>query len=150
MFRHHRLIVLTLFSAAIDSTANTNLVYWAGHLLALKEGGLPYAVDPNTLETLKYDPFGQVKAKTFSAHPKYDPFTDELVVFGYEATGLASNDVVSYNIDRKGKISNEFWYKQPWEKPGTIHDCAISKDWHILFIWPFDADIERMKRGGHQ
>ncbi|UJO19239.1 hypothetical protein CLAFUW4_07301 [Fulvia fulva] len=58
-----------------------------GHLLALKEVARPYPVDPLTLETRCYDPFGQVKAKTFSAHPKYDPYNDELVVFGYEAKG---------------------------------------------------------------
>jgi hypothetical protein len=27
-------------SAAVDSTANTNLVHWGGHLLALKEVAL--------------------------------------------------------------------------------------------------------------
>lgn len=48
---------------------------WAGHLLALKEVALPYAIDPDTLEILSYDPFGQVKAKTFTAHPKIDPYS---------------------------------------------------------------------------
>lgn len=28
------------FRAAVDSTANTNLVHWGGHLLALKEVAL--------------------------------------------------------------------------------------------------------------
>jgi carotenoid cleavage dioxygenase-like enzyme len=136
-------------SAAVDSTANTNLVYWAGHLLALKEGGLPYAVDPHTLETLGYDTFGQVKSKTFTAHPKHDPYRDELVVYAYEATGLASIDLLSYSIDRFGKIHNVFWFEQPYQTPGIIHDCAITPNWLILFIWPFEANIERMRRGGH-
>lgn len=135
--------------AAVDSTANTNLVYWGGHLLALKEVALPYAVDPNTLETRCYDPFKQIKSKTFTAHPKYDPYTDELVVFGYEAKGLATTDVVTYTIDRQGKIKNEFWCHQPYTTPGFIHDCAITPNWLVLFIWPFEASIERMKRGGH-
>lgn len=55
-------------------------------MLALKEAALPYEVDADTLETLGYDPFGQIKSKTFTAHPKVDPYTDELVVFGYEAS----------------------------------------------------------------
>lgn len=101
-------------------------MYWGGHLLALKEVGLPYAVDPHTLDTRTYDPFGQVKSKTFTAHPKYDPYKDELVVFGYEAKGLATLDVVTYSIDRSGRILNEFWVKQPFETPGFIHDCAVS------------------------
>lgn len=137
--------------AAVDSTANTNLVYWAGKLLALKESALPYHVDPQTMETIGYDPFGQVNAKSFTAHPKYDPITDELVVHGYEATGMASLDVVTYSIDRAGTIKNVFWCKQPFAegRPGPIHDCAITKSWLILFIWPFEADVDRMKRGGH-
>ena len=118
-------------------------------MLALKEVALPYAVDPVTLETRCYDPFKQVKSKTFTAHPKYDPYRDELVVFGYEAKGLGTNDIITYSIDRTGRIINEFWVKQPYEKPGFIHDCAITPNWLILFVWPFEADVERMKKGGH-
>ncbi|KJX99002.1 lignostilbene dioxygenase like protein [Zymoseptoria brevis] len=143
-FTHHPCV-----RAAVDSTANTNLVYWGGHLLALKESALPYAVNAQTLETVCYDPFGQIKSKTFTAHPKYDPYKDELVVFGYEAKGLATTDVVTYSITRSGKIINEFWLHQPHPTPGFIHDCAITPNWLILFVWPFEASIERMKRGGH-
>ncbi|KAL0941465.1 isoeugenol monooxygenase [Colletotrichum truncatum] len=134
--------------AAVDSTANTNLVLWADHLLALKEGGLPYSVDPHTLETIKYDPFGpQVRSKTFTAHPKVDPYTNELLVFGYEATGLASLDIVIFALDSQGVKHDEQWIKSPWCAP--IHDCAITPNWIILVLWPFEANVERMKKGGH-
>ncbi|KXJ88074.1 carotenoid oxygenase [Microdochium bolleyi] len=134
--------------AAVDSTANTNVVYWADHFLALKEGGLPYAVDPDTLETLSYDPFrGQVKAKTFTAHPKVDPYTDELVVYGYEAKGLGTTDIVLYSLDRGGNKHNEQWIQSPWTAP--IHDCVITTNWIVLVLWPFEADVDRMKAGKH-
>ncbi|KAI8931826.1 hypothetical protein NX059_011463 [Plenodomus lindquistii] len=134
--------------AAVDSTANTNVVLWNDRLLALKEGGLPYGMDPDTLETYGYDPFaGQVKAKTFSAHPKVDPYTNELVVFGYEAKGLATTDVVTYALDSNGKKTREFWCHSPWV--AAIHDCVITENWIVLFLWPFEASIERMKKGGH-
>ncbi|EME88534.1 uncharacterized protein MYCFIDRAFT_54212 [Pseudocercospora fijiensis CIRAD86] len=144
-FTHHPCV-----RAAVDSTANTNLMLWAGKLLAMKESALPYAVDPETLETLSYDPFG-APGMAMTAHPKYDPFTDSLVCHGYEAKGLATDDIVSYTIDRKGNIKNEFWCKSPFEanRPGLIHDCVITKSWLLLFVWPFDASIERMKKGGH-
>jgi hypothetical protein len=94
-FTHHPCV-----RGAIDSTANTNLIYWAGYLLALEEVALPYAVDPNTLSTIRYDPFeSQVRSESFTAHPKVDPFTNELVVFGYEATGLVSLDVATYTLN---------------------------------------------------
>lgn len=108
-FTHHPCV-----RAAVDSTANTNLVLWADKLLALKEGALPYHVDPITLDTLGYDPFpNQVKSKTFTAHPKADPFTDELVVFGYEAKGLATLDIVTYTLDSEGNKTDELWIKSP-------------------------------------
>lgn len=131
--------------AAVDSTANTNLVYWANHLLALKEGGLPYSVHPDTLATLGYDPFAQVKSQTFTAHPKIDPYTNELVVFGYEARGLASKDIVIYALDKDGKKHDEQWIESPWTAP--IHDAAITPNWIILVLWPFETSVERMKAG---
>ncbi|GKT56575.1 isoeugenol monooxygenase [Colletotrichum tofieldiae] len=141
-FTHHPCV-----RAAVDSTANTNVVLWADHFLALKEGGLPYSVDPQTLDTIKYDPFGQIKAKTFTAHPKIDPYTNELVVFGYEAKGLASLDIVIYALDSQGVKHDEQWIRSPWCAP--IHDCAITPNWIILALWPFEASVERMKKGGH-
>ncbi|KAH6662340.1 carotenoid oxygenase [Halenospora varia] len=126
--------------AVVDSTANTNLVYWAEHLLALKEVALPYAVDPQTLETRGYDPFGsQVKSKTFTAHPKVDHFTNELVVFGYEAKGLVTRDVVTYTRDRCGKVVDELWLEAPWAS--FIHDYIITPNWLVLLCWPFETSL---------
>jgi carotenoid cleavage dioxygenase-like enzyme len=140
-FTHHPCV-----RAAVDSTANTNLVLWADRLLALKEVALPYAVDPDTLETLTYDPFGsQIKSKTFTAHPKVDPFTNELVVFGYEAKGLATLDVATYALDKHGNKVEELWIRAPW--CAFIHDCAITPNWLVLMLWPFEANIARMKAG---
>ncbi|KAF7554811.1 hypothetical protein G7Z17_g2664 [Cylindrodendrum hubeiense] len=140
-FTHHPCV-----RAAVDSTANTNLVYWAGHLLALKEVALPYAVDPDTLETRCYDPFeDQVKAKTFTAHPKVDPYSDELVVFGYEAKGLATKDIVIYALDKDGKKHDEQWIEAPW--CSFIHDCVITPNWIVLVLWPFEANLARLKAG---
>lgn len=140
-FTHHPCV-----QAAVDSTANTNLVYWANHLLALKEVALPYALDPDTLETKSYDPFGdQIKAKTFTAHPKIDPYTNELVVFGYEAKGLATKDIVIYALDKDGKKRDEQWIESPW--CAFIHDCVITPNWIVLVLWPFEANLDRMKQG---
>ncbi|KAK4205495.1 putative carotenoid cleavage dioxygenase [Triangularia verruculosa] len=138
-FSHHPCV-----RAAVDSTANTNLVYWAGKLLALKESAQPYEVHPDTLETLSYDPF-KSPGKTFSAHPKVDPYTGELVVFGYEAKGLGTDDIVIYALDKQGVIHDEQWIKSPW--PAFIHDCAITPNFIILVLWPYDADVKHMKNG---
>ena len=141
-FSHHPCV-----RQAVDSTANTNIIYWANKLMALKEVACPYVIDPHTLDTLEYDPFGsQIETRTWTAHPKVDPFTEELVVFGYEAKGLATTDIVTFTLDKNGKKTQELWLKGPW--CAFIHDSAITKNWLILMLWPFEANIERMKKGG--
>lgn len=143
-FTHHPCV-----RAAVDSQANVNVIFWADYLLALKEGGQPYAMDPNTLETLGYDPFrNQVKAKSFGPHPKVDPITKNLVVFGSEAKGLATKDVIHYELDAKGQKvpGSEMWADSPW--CSLMHDCVITPNWTITSMWPLEASYERMKDGG--
>jgi carotenoid cleavage dioxygenase len=133
---------------ANDSTANTNIIYWGGNVLALAERGLPYALDPDTLETRGADPFGgQVVAKTFAAHPKVDPHKNELVTWSYSAKGLSTRDICTYSIDPNGRIANENWFKQ--DKPGWPHDGWITDNWIILSNMPFGVNSdEEMKAGG--
>ncbi|KIW12767.1 hypothetical protein PV08_07954 [Exophiala spinifera] len=132
----------------IDSTANTNVILWANKLLALRESSLPWELDPDTLDTNGYDPFKNYpESVVFTAHPKIDPYTDELIVFGYEAKGPATDDVITYTVDREGKRHNELWLKGPYAT--FIHDCAVTENWVVLLLWPFEASIERMKASGH-
>jgi carotenoid cleavage dioxygenase-like enzyme len=134
--------------AAVDSTASTNIIHWADHLLVLEEAANPYEIDPDTLNTLRYDPFyDQVQAKAFTAHPKVDPFKEELVTFGYEAKGPATDDIVTWSIGKDGKKVEELWIKAPFCT--MMHDCAITEDYLVLLAWPYEASIERMKAGGH-
>ena len=59
------------------NVANTSVQYHAGKLLALYEGGRPWELDPDSLETLgEYDYDGELKGSfTYSAHPTWDPAT---------------------------------------------------------------------------
>jgi carotenoid cleavage dioxygenase len=69
----------------IRTAANTNIFFWRGMLLATKEDGPPYAMDPETLETTgRYDFEGQMLSPTFTAQPKFDPKTREIICYGYE------------------------------------------------------------------
>ncbi|GAD92008.1 carotenoid cleavage dioxygenase, putative [Paecilomyces variotii No. 5] len=133
----------------IRTTANTNIFFWRGMLLATKEDGPPYAMDPETLETIgRYDFEGQVLAPTFTAHPKFDLKTGEMVCYGYEAGGNGndgSNDIVVYTINSEGVKTEECWYKAPF--CGIIHDCGITDNWVVLPMTPLKCDPDRLAKG---
>src|SRR5258708_5632308 len=67
--------------------ANTNIIFHAGRLLALEEGHLPTEIEPGTLNRLGYCDYKGGIAGPFTAHPKIDPVTGEMVFFGYNAAG---------------------------------------------------------------
>jgi carotenoid cleavage dioxygenase len=135
----------------IRTVANTNITFWRGILLASKEDGPPYALDPTTLETVgRYDFEGQVQSPTFTAHPKFDPNTGEMICFAYEAGGNGNDgscDIVVYTIDANGKKIEEAWYKSPF--CGMIHDCGISKNYVVLPLTPLKCSVDRLKQGGN-
>ncbi|KAK4459541.1 putative carotenoid oxygenase protein [Cladorrhinum samala] len=136
----------------IRTASNTNVVFWRGVLLAMKEDGPPYAMDPETLETLgRYDFEGQITAPTFTAHPKFDPETGEMVCFAYEAGGDGADcsvDVAVWTVDKDGRKTEEAWYKAPFA--GMIHDCGLSENYLVLALTPIKMNLERMKRGGNK
>ncbi|KAH1489560.1 hypothetical protein LV164_008657 [Aspergillus fumigatus] len=131
----------------VRSTANTNVVFFNGQLLALKEDSPPYAMHPITLETKGlYDFEGQLPALTFTAHPKFDPVTGEMVCFGYEARGDGTPDVCYYRVSPTGQFKEVVWLVAP--VVAMIHDFAVTDNWVVFPIIPQVCDIERMKQGG--
>ncbi|KAH7393694.1 carotenoid oxygenase [Cadophora sp. MPI-SDFR-AT-0126] len=131
----------------IRTTANTNIFYFNGVLLACKEDAPPYAMDPHTLETIGlWDFDGQLPSLTFSAHPKIDPVTKELISFGYEARGDGTPDICYYTVSPIGKFTETVWMTSP--VVAMIHDFAVTKNYVIFPVIPQTCDIERMKAGG--
>ncbi|KAJ0300208.1 hypothetical protein COL516b_008559 [Colletotrichum fioriniae] len=112
----------------VRTTANTNIFYFNKSLLAIKEDAPPYLMDPITLETKGLCDFdGQLPSCTFTAHPKLDPATGELVCFGYEAKGDGTPDVCYFSIAPDGKFLETVWLVAP--VVGMIHDCAVTDNW---------------------
>jgi carotenoid cleavage dioxygenase-like enzyme len=128
------------------TVSNTATLVHGRKLFTLKEDGLPHQLNPDTLETIgPWDFEGKWQSQTFTAHPKIDPVTGELIAFGYEATGLASDDLWIYSIDPAGRVRNEIRAKVPYVS--MIHDCAIT---HKHVIFPFGGYVtseERLKAG---
>lgn len=140
-----------LVKAVIRTSANTNITFWRGMLLASKEDGPPYAMDPLTLDTIgRYDFEGQVQSPTFTAHPKFDPDTGEMVCFAYEA-GWNGNDgsrqIAVWTISADGVKTEEAGYEAPF--CGMIHDCGISKNYVVLPMTPLKCSLDRLRKGGN-
>jgi carotenoid cleavage dioxygenase-like enzyme len=134
-------------AAENNTTANTTVMFHGGVLLAMKEDALPYALDPETLETIGvWDFNGQIKSATFTAHPKIDPDNGDLLCFAYEAKGDGTPDIAYFELDADGKLKKEIWFKAPYA--AMIHDFAITAR-HVVFpLIPLTVDVERMKAGG--
>jgi carotenoid cleavage dioxygenase len=129
------------------ATANTTPIWHAGKLLAAKEDERPYRMDPLTLATLgPWDFEGALRSQTMTAHPRIDPDTGEMFVFGQEAGGIATRDVSYAVIDRRGKLVSEEWFQAPYA--ALIHDFAVTKQ-HVVFpVFPTTADLQRIRSGG--
>ncbi|MGH8149270.1 MAG: carotenoid oxygenase family protein [Steroidobacteraceae bacterium] len=130
----------------LRTVSNTSTLAHAGRLFTLKEDGLPYQIDPNTLATLgPWDFHGAWKSETFTAHPKIDPLTGEMVAFGYEATGLATDDLYLYRIDSGGRVSQEVRAKVPYVS--LIHDMALTQSHVVIPFGGYVTSPERLRAG---
>lgn len=128
-----------------NNTANTAVLWHHGKLYALKESGLPYELDPNTLETLGERNFSGQLDRTFTAHPKLDPDTGECIAFAYNAPGQPSRDIELYVIAPNGEITSHETFEAPYSS--MVHDCLVSRHYIAFVICPMVCDWERVKQG---
>ena len=127
-----------------SGSANTNIVWHAGQLLALEEAHMPFELDPETLDSRGYreDYRGKV-----TAHPKIDPETGEMIWFAYGVGEGFFTNTVSYGVtDASGKVVRRDDFEAPYSS--MVHDFMVTKT-HALFpILPLTGDLQRVMRGG--
>ncbi len=128
-----------------SGTANTNILYHAGKLLALEEGHQPFEVDPKSLAPRGYIPYAG-DAHRFTAHPKIDPETGEMLFFGYMAgEDFFSKSVAFGVVDKTGKVTRLERFDAPYA--AMIHDFMVTRR-HVLFpVLPLTGSLERAMRG---
>jgi carotenoid cleavage dioxygenase-like enzyme len=133
--------------ANVDRGAANTHIYWhGGKMMMLKEDGLPYAIDPVSLETLgRWDFHGKWTATSMSAHPKIDPVTGEMIAYSYQAKGDLSDDIAIYTVNPAGHITKEVWLKSPYL--GIIHDIAITQRHIIIPVIARTTSLERLQSG---
>jgi len=130
------------------STANTHIINHKNYLLALKEDSPPVAMDLLTLDTVDpvYTFDGQLPSKTFTAHPKLDSMTGNMVAFGYEADGFGSKTVSIFEITPQGKMVWNTKIQVPYV--GMLHDFAVTEKHVVFYVIPLAIDEKQMAEGG--
>ncbi|MEZ5743299.1 MAG: carotenoid oxygenase family protein [Sphingomonadaceae bacterium] len=128
------------------STANTNAWIYAGKLWAMKEDSPALLMDPATMESEAFETWqGRMKSQTFTAHPKIDPKTGNMVAIGYAASGLCTDDVSYMEIAPDGELVREAWFKVPYYC--MMHDFGITEDYLLVHIVPSIGSWERLEKG---
>jgi carotenoid cleavage dioxygenase-like enzyme len=130
----------------LKDSANTDLVFHNGYALALwYQCGLPYKLDPRTLETVGVERFGGKLERAVSAHAKVDPVSGELLFFDYATT----RPFMTYNVvSARGELTNH----EPIDLPGARlpHDMAFSEHYSLLMDLPLFWDPQLLERKVHK
>ncbi len=125
--------------------ANTNIIFHGGRLLALEEGHMPTEIEPGTLDRLGYCDYKGAIAGPFTAHPKIDPVTGEMVFFGYNAAGPLTPALSFGSVNASGVVTRFDRFEAPYAS--MVHDFIVTEN-HMLFpILPITGSMERAMRG---
>ncbi len=134
-------------SIGLESPVNVSIYPFGGTLLAFGEQGLPWQLDPTTLETRGLHTFGgQLNEITpFSAHPKIDHTTGELFNFGVSFS--ARNPMLNlFRFAADGRLV--YRRRLPLPYPSSIHDFAISPTYAIFYVSPLVLRIDALMQQG--
>jgi carotenoid cleavage dioxygenase-like enzyme len=125
--------------------ANTNIIFHAGRLLALEEGHPPTEIEPGTLDRRGYCDYQRAISGPFTAHPKIDPVTGEMVFFGYNANGPLTPGLSFGSVNASGVVTRFDRFEAPYAS--MVHDFIVT-DRHVLFpILPITGSMERAMKG---
>ncbi|MEB3198381.1 MAG: carotenoid oxygenase family protein [Candidatus Sericytochromatia bacterium] len=129
------------------NVANTTIVPWGGQLLAGWEGGVPHALEPETLATRGEETFGGALAgQATLAHMRHDHACDRLVTCSLamgRQTGLTFRE-----FDPAGRLVQSHAAQLPGAR--FVHDFALTPGWFVLGDNPLrvrPAGLARMLLG---
>ncbi len=129
----------------LKNNSNTDVKYHAGRLLTMwYRSGVPYAVDPFTLETLgPVDIDGP--GTRISAHSRPDEHTGELMWFDYDTKPpYMRYGVVGPDRQLRHAIDVDL------PAPGLPHDMAVTENYTILHDFPLRPDPDALAAGRYK
>jgi carotenoid cleavage dioxygenase len=127
----------------MDFAANTNVIGHAGRTFAIVEAGSrPYELTEE-LETVGPTDFGGTLSGGYTAHPKRDPRTGELVAVSYFFGW--GDDVEVTVVGTDGKVRSA--RRVTMGGPVSVHDCAITERFVVLLDLPVTFSMEAIAEG---
>lgn len=136
-----------LNTVGLESPVNVSILPFAGTLLAFGEQGLPWELDPDTLETRGPYTFERKlnPVSPFSAHPQIDPASGEMFNFG---VSFASRQpcVNLYRFASGGELT--YRRRLLLEAPSSMHDFGLSERFVVFYVSPHVLDIGALRRHG--
>jgi carotenoid cleavage dioxygenase-like enzyme len=127
----------------MKNTANTAMVYHNNTLYALMEAAPPHKITLPDLGTVGEETFAGKLAHPFTAHPKVDAVTGEMMTFGYSPVP----PFLTYSvIDPAGELIHTAPITLP--KGVMMHDCAITEHYTVFLDMPITFDFARAMSGG--
>ena len=130
-------------ASSSKNLANTAFAYHNSTLYALHEPSKPTIIGLPDLETIGPTDFNGKLKHPFSAHPKVDQKSGEMMTFGYAFQA----PYVTYSvIDANGELVHTTPVTIP--KPVFMHDFAVSEKYSLFLDFPITLDIERAMAGG--
>jgi all-trans-8'-apo-beta-carotenal 15,15'-oxygenase len=132
---------------ALESPVNVSVYPYHGTLLAFGEQGLPWELDPVTLETRGVCTFGGHlnEISPFSAHPKFDPTTGEMFNFGVSFSA-AQPRLTVYRFDAYARLL--YRHRLRLAYPCSVHDFGLSPSYMVFYLSPYILDMEAMRHDG--
>jgi len=133
----HRIYNPTFGPPPYANLANTNVLRHADRIHALYEGGFPYELD-DALGTVGATSFQGKLTGAFSAHPKVDPLTGEMLAINYD---LMAGTLEYMRLDATGRVDRQVAFSAPW--PALVHDIGLTATHVVAFVCPLVFDFSR-------
>jgi all-trans-8'-apo-beta-carotenal 15,15'-oxygenase len=129
-----------------ESPVNVSVYRFGDRLLAFGEQGLPWALDPQTLETQGQFTFnGRLnEASPFAAHPKFDADTQEMFNFGIFFSEHRPR-LYLYCFAPNGL---RYRAAVPLPYSCSVHDFSLSKHYAIFYLSPYIFDTQGLLHRG--
>ena len=127
----------------MKNTANVALTWHDGRLMALWELGDPHEISVPGLETVGPYNYSGHLTHAFTAHPKVDAVTGEMMFFGYS---IGTREKLHYSVvSAEGQILRT----EPIHIPESVmmHDFAITENYTIFMDLPLEMSFMNLIRG---